>query len=53
MKELMNPMVKAWFPEGVKDPTISLLKINFEKGEYWISEESRLRKAFEISKALI
>ena len=53
MKELMTPTVKAWFPEGIDDPDISLIKVNFEKGAYWVTEESKLRQAFEITKALL
>lgn len=53
IKELMNPVVETWFPEGVDHPSISLLKVTFEKGAYWISEESTLRKAFEVTKALL
>ena len=53
MNELMNSTVKLWFPEGVEDPSISLLKISFEKGAYWVNEESKLKQLFEISKAMI
>lgn len=53
MEKLMTTMVKAWFPEGLDDPNISLIKVNFEKGAYWVTEESKLSQAFEITKALL
>lgn len=33
--ELWNPLQKAWFPEGMEDPNLILLKVNVEQAEYW------------------
>ena len=52
MRELWNPMVKAWFPQGVEDPHLVLLRIDIERGEYWDTDQSSLLKMFEIGKAL-
>jgi hypothetical protein len=35
MEELWNPMYKAWFPKGLEDPEIALLKIHVTEAEYW------------------
>ena len=35
IKELWQPELKAWFPEGIDTPDIALLRINAEKAEYW------------------
>lgn len=35
IKELWKPELKAWFPQGVDEPDIALLKVNVEKAEYW------------------
>lgn len=51
MKSLMNPMVKAWFPEGIDDPTISLIKVEMDKAAYWINEENKMTQLFELGKA--
>lgn len=37
MKELWNPILKAWFPEGLDDPTISLIGVDVESAELWDS----------------
>lgn len=34
-KELWNPAYKAWFPGGLDDPDLALLKIHVEAAEYW------------------
>lgn len=35
IREMWTPAMKAWFPEGVDDPEIALLRIEPEKAEYW------------------
>jgi general stress protein 26 len=35
VKELWSPAMKAWFPNGVDDPKIALLRIDVEQAEYW------------------
>jgi len=35
MKELWSPIYKVWFPDGLDDPTLRLLKISVQKAEYW------------------
>ena len=47
----MNPMVKAWFPDGIDDPTISLIKVQMEKAAYWTNENNKLTQLFELGKA--
>jgi general stress protein 26 len=34
-EELWNPAFKIWFPNGLDDPNLALLKIEVEQGEYW------------------
>lgn len=53
MEELMNPMVKAWFPEGLNDPTISLIKVEMEKAAYWTNDGNRLTQLYELGKAWV
>src|SRR5687768_15596099 len=35
MKELWQPALKAWFPEGTDDPTVCLLKVTINEAFYW------------------
>lgn len=37
MEELWSPIYKAYFPKGLDDPALRLLKIRAEKAEYWES----------------
>ncbi len=53
MEELWNPILKAWFPKGLDDPTICLLKVNVEQAEYWDSPSSTLVQIAGFVKALV
>jgi general stress protein 26 len=35
--ELWNPIYKAWFPEGLDDPQLALLRVEAQTAEYWDS----------------
>ena len=34
-KELWTPFYRAWFPKGLDDPDLALLKVSVEHVEYW------------------
>ena len=53
IEELWNPILKAWFPEGLDDPTLSLLRVSVEEAEYWDSPNSKLVQIFGFVKALV
>ena len=39
-KELWDPKYIAWFPKGLDDPELSLLKVTVDKAEYWDTPSS-------------
>ncbi|MGZ8255647.1 MAG: pyridoxamine 5'-phosphate oxidase family protein [Burkholderiaceae bacterium] len=52
MRELWDAMVKAWFPQGVEDPHLTLVRLDVERGEYWDSDQNAMLKMFAIAKGL-
>jgi general stress protein 26 len=50
---LWSPMVKAWFPKGIDDPDLVLLRIDVYKAEYWDVKESKPVQLFKMAKAMI
>jgi general stress protein 26 len=52
MKELWSPLHKAWFPKGLDDPNIALLRVEVDKAEYWDSPSSAVVRLFGFAKAL-
>ena len=53
IEELWSPVHKAWFPEGVDDPHLCLLKVSIEEAEYWDSPNSKLVQIAGFVKALV
>lgn len=52
IEELWSPMLKAWFPGGLDDPHLCLLKIPVEQAEYWDAPSSKIVQLFGMVKAL-
>ena len=52
MAERWNPLVKIWFPDGLDDPNLVLLKISVDKAEYWDASGSTAQRLAAFSKAL-
>ena len=46
-------MLKAWFPKGLDDPELALLKVTVEKAEYWDSPSSAVVHLVGLAKALV
>lgn len=53
IEELWHPTLRTWFPEGLDDPRICLLKVEPEKGEYWDAGASVLVEVAGLAKALV
>lgn len=53
MKELWNPFINAFFPQGMDDPKITLLKITPTDAEYWDSSSSSMVVLFNMLKAVV
>jgi general stress protein 26 len=52
IEELWNPVHQAWFPEGLDDPSLCLLKVSVEQAEYWEGTSSTLVQLFGMVKAI-
>lgn len=42
IKDKWSPMVKAWFPEGVDDPNLALLRVEPNDCYYWDAEAGKM-----------
>ncbi len=52
MAELWNPLYKAWFPKGLDDPEIALLKVRITEAEYWDPPNGKMVQLAGFVKAL-
>jgi len=52
MEELWTPVLKAWFPEGIDDPKLCLVKVITEEAYYWNNKASKMTAYFNILAAI-
>lgn len=53
MKQLWSPAVKAWFPEGLDDPRLCLLKVDTKQAWYWDNSSSKMVIFFNMLTSII
>jgi general stress protein 26 len=53
IEELWTPELTAWFPKGLDDPNIALLKVNVSQAEYWDSPNSTVVYLIGLAKAAV
>ena len=42
MKEMFNSYLRAWFPEGLKDPQLGLMVVHPLEIDYWVQGETKV-----------
>ena len=47
-KELWNTFAQAWFPGGVDDPHLALLRVDVEQAQYWEDKKPKVLQFAEI-----
>lgn len=52
IEELWSPILNAWFPEGLDDPHLCLLKVSVEQAEYWDTPSGKIVQILGFVKAL-
>ncbi len=50
VKALWKPAAKIWFPDGVDDPTLILLRVEVVNAEYWDSPSSKMVQLYGMAK---
>jgi len=53
MKELWSSVMKAWFPLGLDDPDMTLIKVTPNEVNYWDSSSSKMVVLFNMLKAIV
>jgi len=52
IKKLWSPAYKAWFPQGLDDPTIALLRVQVDNAEFWDGPSSKIVQLMGFVKAM-
>lgn len=53
LAQLWSEVYKVWFPEGLQDPNIALVKVDVSDAEYWDSPGSAVVKMAAFAKAYL
>lgn len=53
MRELWRPSLKAWFPEGLNDPDLTLIGVRVESAEIWDSPQSKMVHMIGVVKSAV
>ena len=51
--ELWSVFAKAWFPGGVDDPDLALVKVTINHAHFWDVKASKIVQLFQIAKAAV
>jgi general stress protein 26 len=52
-KQLWKPVYETWFPKGIDDPNLILLKVHVQGADYWHTDQGRMVKVEGFAKASI
>jgi general stress protein 26 len=50
IKHYWRHFYKAWFPQGLDDPTLALLKVHVESAEYWDVPSGKMTLLYRLTK---
>jgi general stress protein 26 len=53
LKELYTTLQRTWFPKGLDDPDITLVRFDASEGNYWDSHDSLMRLAVAFAKSVV
>jgi general stress protein 26 len=53
MRALWTPWIKPWFPQGVDDPDLVLLKVTMTEAEYWIAPGNAVTRLYGLAKGIM
>ena len=53
LEELYTTLQRTWFPKGLDDPDITLVRFDADEGNYWDSHDSYVRLAVAFAKSIV
>jgi general stress protein 26 len=51
--KLWSPILKAWFPRGLEDPNLALIKVIPHSAEYWNASSNKMEQMMNVAKAIM
>ncbi|TYQ13682.1 UNVERIFIED_ORG: general stress protein 26 [Zoogloea ramigera] len=52
-RELWTPAARSWFPKGVEDPHLTLIRVRIQSAEYWDAGSSKMKQLVQFAKTAL
>ena len=52
-EQLWSKLTQAWFPKGIDDPDLALVRVQITHAEYWDVKDSKPVQLFKMAKAAV
>ncbi|WP_224994591.1 pyridoxamine 5'-phosphate oxidase family protein [Cesiribacter sp. SM1] len=53
VQKLWSPVLQAWFPRGLEDPDLALIRVIPHAAEYWNASSNKMQQIFKIAQAIM
>ena len=53
MAQLYTPLLRTWFPDGLEDPNLTLIRFDASDGQYWTSKAGMLEVFAAFAKSMV
>lgn len=53
MAQLYTPLLRTWFPEGLDDPNLTMIRFDASDGQYWTSKAGMLEVFAAFAKSVV
>ena len=52
-RELWTPAARSWFPKGVEDPHLTLIRVRIQSAEYWDAGSSKMKQLVQMARTAL
>lgn len=52
-RELWTPAARSWFPKGVDDPHLTLIRVRIGSAEYWDAGSSKMKQLVQMARTAL
>lgn len=52
-RELWNPLARAWYPGGLDDPHLVLIRVRIQTAEYWDASTSKMKQLVQLARTAV
>ena len=52
-RSLWKPGIRAWFPRGVDDPHLALIRLRIQTADYWDASAKGMKQLFRLAKSVL